>query len=60
MIKELIIEFIFIIVILLLSFWCIVENEKLVWDYKYENWIYNTDPQESTGWIDAIIKLNKE
>lgn len=62
--KKIKIEFIYssilIIIIFLNIIWCTVENENLVWNYKYENWVYNTNPQEGTGWIDAVIKINKE
>lgn len=36
---------------------CDIGNRQALWDQEYQNWEYNLNPSEGTGWIDSIIKL---
>ena len=36
--------------------WCDIGNREALWESKYASWSYNLDPQEGSGFIDAIVK----
>lgn len=49
-----------VMVILVLIF-CIIAysvtyNKEALWEGKYASWTFNENPQEGTGFVDAIIK----
>lgn len=37
---------------------CIPANKEALWQERYQNWEYNLNPQEGSGWIDAAVKPN--
>ncbi len=51
--------FILIIIIACGMFLCDIANREAVWDLKYQNWIFNDNPQEGTSWIDSIVRPEK-
>lgn len=35
---------------------CDIGNRQVLWGQEYQNWEYNLNPQEGTGWIVSIVK----
>ena len=48
--------FLIIIIIACGMLLCDIGNREAVWEEWYQNYEYNLDPQEGTGWIDSIVR----
>lgn len=38
---------------------CDIANREAVWEEKCQNWSWNLNPQEGTGFIDSIVRPEK-
>ncbi len=51
--------FLIIIIITCGMFLCNSANKEAVWEAKYEAWTFNNNPQEGNGWINSIVRPEK-
>lgn len=54
-IHDFVLDIILLTLIIVGSLLCVYTNNEIVWEDKYQNWEYNLNPSEGTGWIDAIV-----
>lgn len=52
------------VMIIVVLIFCIVAtsvtyNKEALWEEKYSNWMFNTDCDSGTGFVDAMIKPEK-
>lgn len=51
--------FLVIIIITWGMFLCAAHNYYTAWESTYQNWHYNLNPSEGTGWIDSVVRPEK-
>ena len=57
-IHEIVDWFCIVIIIAFGMLHCAVYNVEATWDEWYQNYEYNLNPSEGSGWIDSIVSPN--